>query len=234
MVPYVDMEIITHVKRTVGNLASVVWAPADSARQLITRKADEEHENLPGIAVFRTGTEADTTRANTPEAARGYILGYEDDDETNVPNALAIMQRRKNVVAQYNLSIFARKQTEMANIERKLWFFDTYNPTVVTRPSLSGEGGTEFVFPIQMADPSYTQHRDEDSGKLTLFQIDWSFTVPTFWVQNEKWRTAFTLIETWYAVLTGGDPVTDKTDARHATANEEIGQFRIQPKISVE
>ena len=210
MVPYVDVMLTANLTKALKGIADVVFASPDVARQGLIKRVYEEKENLPGVTVFRTASEPDDSQTNMYVKSRGYDTSYNDD------HSKLITTRHKPVKSRYSLSCFARKLTELHNIERVLQFFDVYAPII-----LMYEGQKESFF-LEIETPIYIPWSYPDNGSIYGYRMDLEMTVATAWVLSEEWNTVKKIITEIHSIALNGEIITDKTLTDIDAATEKL------------
>lgn len=194
MIPLVDVAMTLATKKllqaTIKDL-TVVFSPEELARRAIAAAGAEEDSNLPGVSVWRLSTEKDQAMSNKVMADRGIPMQYKSD-AAGLENALLGHQRRRYVIASYEINCYTKKLSDLNDIERLLTFIDVYNPLTIDI------AGVELSFHLEEEAPSYAQTPNDRSEKILEFFMSKIVRVSTFWALDADYRVIHEMFIDYY------------------------------------
>ena len=198
----------------------VVWGHPDSSREALARILQAGGENkigIPGATVFRMGARRSET-FNNPLVQWGWPHGRTaEGDYLETPSI--------GVKADYAVVMWARELSDLNELERELWFMDSYETVEFNIKTLDAEGNPvnhPLAMPI-MGDESVSYDSDRGSADKNplWFSVRRNFEVDAFWLKS-RIDPQILEIDVTYKLITSGDPVDDELIKMVEIGNSEI------------
>lgn len=187
----------------------VVWGHPDASREALARILQAGGENkigVPGATVFRTGARRAET-FNNPLAQWGWPNGRTADGDY-------INTQTIGVKSDYAVVCWAREISDLNEMERALWFLDSYGTVAFNVKTVDAEDNP-VSYPIEMpvmGDDSviYDCDRGSVDKKPLWYSVRRNFVVDAFWCLSNI-DPQILEIDVTYKLITSGDPVDDET-----------------------
>jgi hypothetical protein len=221
MISYTDVAMVAFLT-SLFNAYPVVYAHPDVARQRLAAAAQTAATSLitetpgtntnippnmdltvgfPGVAVFRTSVAKFQPKATMPMADTGY--------RTSGPiNNNFRFQKTIPVNVWYSVECYARKQSQINDMERILWFSDVYQEIELTVPANAYGPELHPKFYMAGQDQSYTQGFNKDTGLPQWFQISKKFRVESQWIVGTEIPIINSVSVGFYENITCGGVIT--------------------------